>query len=239
MQNIISKLKDTSSPQKVRIQSSDLTINRTSSKTVAEPGEEVNITITLYNNGTYDMSSVFVTETFTGATFKNRSVYIGGISYGDANPNSGFNLNVIIAPGNSETITYGIIMDDPMPEDSRVATITTDITYKIDRFSYSTQSDPYSIEFTHGDIAITKTADKTVAGKGQKIKYQCIVRNTGTLQDYDVVFKDVIPTGTTFVGGSVAIDGVWYSQYDPVAGFSLGTIDGKSQKVVVFEVVVD
>ncbi len=239
MQNIISDLKDTSSSQKVRIQSTDLTIERTSSKIVAEPGEEVNITITLYNKGTYDMSSVFITEDIKGATFKNRSVYIGGISYGDANPNTGFNLNVIIAPGNSETVTYAVVMDDPMPEDSRVATIITDINYKIDRFSYSTQSTPYSIEFTHGDIAITKTADKIAVGKGQKIKYQCIVRNTGTLQDYDVIFKDVMPTGTAFVGGSVQIDGVWYSQYDPVAGFSLGTIDGKSQKVVVFEVVVD
>lgn len=230
--------------ENVSVQSNDildnLSIVRTGSKAVAEPGEEISQTITIYNKMDYEMSSIKITDTISsGATFKPRTVTIGGISYGDLNPTSGFNVNVIIPTGNSETITYFVVMDNPKPDGVREVSLSSTVDFQLGRISYSKVSDASKIEFTHGEIDIVKTSDKTAVVKGQKIIYQSVVKNTGTIVDNDVSFKDEIPAGTTFVAGSVKIDNVSYPDYDPTLGFTLGAIDAKSQKVVTFEALVN
>lgn len=230
--------------ENISVQANDildnLSIVRTGSKAVAEPGETVSQTITIYNKMDYEMSNIRLTDTISsGATFKPRTVSIGGQSYGDLNPINGFDVNVIIPTGNSETITYSVVMDDPKPEGVRAVNLTSMVDFQLGRIKYSKQSDPSKIEFTHGEIDVIKTSDKTAVVKGQKILYQSIVKNTGTIMDNDVSFKDEIPVGTTFVAGSVKIDNTPFPDYDPTVGFILGAIDAKSQKVVTFEVNVD
>lgn len=226
---------------KVKVQGLDgFTVTRSASKNVASPGEIINQTITIYNNSGYEVSNIVITDTISeGATFKDRSVVIGGVSYGDANPISGFNINQIIPSGNSETITYSIVMSDPMPDKVYSVNLQSNLTYNVGRLSYSQSSDVYTIDFYHGVIEIIKTSDKSVVISGQKLKFQNIVKNTGTLTNTDVFFKDTIPNGMEFIEGSVEIDSVKYLDFDPIKGFSLDTIAGKSQKVVTFEVLID
>lgn len=217
-----------------------LTIDRTGSKTVAEPGEEVSQTITIYNKMDYEMSNIKITDTISeGATFKARTLAIGGISYGDLDPTKGFNVNVIIPTGNSETITYTIVMEDPKPDGVRSVNLVSSVAFQLGRISYTKESSSSAVEFTHGEIDVIKTSDKTAVLKGDKILYQCVIKNTGTLVDNDVEFVDVLPIGTTFVEGSVKIDGVSFPDYNPQNGFVIGGIAGKSQKTVTFEVGVD
>lgn len=206
---------------------------------MANSGETVNQTITMYNKTDYEITGIFVKDTISeGATFKQNTLEIGGKA-GAVDPTSGFNVNQIIAPGNSETITYKITLDDPMPDGVRTVSLTSNVTYTIGRTSYSKNSNTYTIETPHGDIVIDKTSDKSIVISGQTITFQNVVRNTGTLQNTDVFFKDDIPTGTTFVEESVIIDGTSYPDYSPETGFSLGEINGRSSKTVTFEVVVD
>lgn len=217
----------------------DFIITRRGATEIVNPGEIVNQTITLYNKTSYEISGVHVKDTITsGASYYPNSLQIGGISY-TVNPFTGFDVNEIIAPGNSETITYKLVLDDPLPEGVRTIDVYTTVDFKIYRTSYTKNSDIYTIETPHGDIVIDKTSDKTIVIKGQKIKFQNVVRNTGSLQNTDVFFKDDIPTGTTFVEESVTIDGTSYPEYNPQDGFSLGEINGKSRKTVTFEVIVD
>lgn len=214
-------------------------VSRRASQDFGNPGETINQTITLYNKTDYDISGVYIKDTISeGATYKNNSLAIGGISY-SVNPTQGFNVNQIIAPGNSETITYSIIMDDPIPEGIKKVDLYSVVDYKYGKTTLSKTSNVYSIEVPHGEIVIVKTSDKTIAIKGQKLLFQSIVKNTGSLQNTNVVFNDNIPEGTTYIPKSVKIDDVSYPEYDPQVGFSLENIDGKSQKVVTFEVLVN
>lgn len=214
-------------------------ITRRGATEIVSPGDTVNQTITLYNKTDYEITGIHVKDTITsGANYYPNSLQIGGISYA-VNPLTGFDVNEIIAPGNSETITYKLILDDPLPDGVRTIDVYTTVDFKIYRTSYTKNSDVYTIETPHGDIVIDKTSDKSIVIKGQTITFQNVVRNTGTLQNTDVFFQDDIPAETSFVEGSVTIDGTSYPDYNPQDGFSLGEIDGKSRKIVTFEVVVN
>lgn len=223
--------------QKVKVQALDgFTITRTSSLSVASPGEVVNITITLYNTSGYEVSNIHITDTISeGATFQAGSVTIGGISYAGISIVSGFDVNQIIPSGNSETITYKIVMANPMIDGVFDVKIQSSLTYNVYRIAYTQESSVYTVDFPHGEMEIIKSSDKSVVTSGQFLKYQNIIKNTGTLTDNNVVFTDVIPQELTFVEGSVVIDGEKFEDYNPVDGISLGTISGKSQKIVSFE----
>jgi len=57
------------------------------------------------------------------------------------------------------------------------------------------------------NIALTKSANKTQASQGEEITYTITYANTGTGGATDVVITDSIPTGTTYVAGSVSNGG--------------------------------
>ena len=101
------------------------------------------------------------------------------------------------------------------------------------------KSNETKIDIAFSEISISKTTDKSAVISGQKLVFQSVIKNIGTLEDSDVFFEDTLPQGVKFVDGSVKIDGVLYLDYDPNIGFDLGTIPAKSQKTITFEVTVD
>lgn len=80
-----------------------------------------------------------------------------------------------------------------------------------------------------------KSADKAYATKGEILHYTSTITNTGTLNKIDLVFSDQIPAGTSFVAGSVKIDGVSYPAYDPASGFPLDDLAAGESTVVEFD----
>lgn len=217
-----------------------VSIRRTGSTHTGYPGDTISQTITVNNDSGYEMSNIVITDTITpGATFVSSSVVIGGVSYPYANPQNGFGLNVLIPSGNSETVTYNIKIDDPTPDGVTAVNLSSVMTYNIGRLEYTADSNIYTVDIPHGIIQIAKTSDKTAVIKGQTLKFQSVIKNTGSLPDSDVHFQDYIPAGTTFVPNSVEIDDTPYPDYHPQTGFSLDTIDAASQKTVTFKVTID
>ncbi len=217
-----------------------VTIVRTTAKETANEGDIINQTITVNNECGYEISNVIITDTITeGGSFVSSSVVIGGVSYPYANPINGFSLNVIIPSGNSETVTYNLKIDSPVPDDVTAVRLTSNMTYNVGRLAYSQDSNTIAIDIPHGIISIAKTSDKSAVIRGQRLKFQSVVKNTGNLNDTNVFFQDNIPSGTTFIPQSVTIDDVPYPDYHPQTGFSLDTIDANTQKTVTFEVTVD
>ena len=83
-----------------------------------------------------------------------------------------------------------------------------------------------------------KTVDKTQAVVGDTLTYTIRLHNSGIVSATNVVFTDPPPAGTTFVAGSVTIDGVTQPSANPTTGVNLGTIAGGVTRTVVFKVLV-
>jgi uncharacterized repeat protein (TIGR01451 family) len=66
--------------------------------------------------------------------------------------------------------------------------------------------DPFTLTITIRGaplVALTKTADRATARRGQTITYTIAYSNTGTGAASNLVIKDVVPAATTLVGGSI------------------------------------
>lgn len=69
--------------------------------------------------------------------------------------------------------------------------------------------------------------------------YTSTITNTVTLVKTNLFFTDSIPAGTTFVAGSVKVDGIIQAGFDPELGFNLPNLMVGESTKVEFDVVVD
>lgn len=92
------------------------------------------------------------------------------------------------------------------------------------------------IDATGPIINPVKSVNRTAAGVGDTLTYTITVPNTGTGSAENVVLRDSIPNGTTFVAGSVTVGGVTQPNANPANGINLGTIPNNTQRIVTFQV---
>lgn len=88
-------------------------------------------------------------------------------------------------------------------------------------------------------MTVVKSVDKAYAVKGDNLHYTTVITNAGTLFKSNLVFTDPIPAGTSFVAGSVKIDGTDYPAYNPQAGFTLPDLPAGENVTVEFDVTVN
>ncbi len=85
----------------------------------------------------------------------------------------------------------------------------------------------------------TKSVDKTVTFVGDTLTYTIRLDNTtGTADATNLTFTDAAPPGTSFVAGSLMIDGI-ANAGNPVGGVNVGTVAAGAVKVISFKVVVN
>ncbi|WP_333490450.1 DUF6923 family protein, partial [Bacillus mobilis] len=85
-------------------------------------------------------------------------------------------------------------------------------------------------------LSIVKSVDKTIASLGDILTYTVVINNVGIVEDAtNVVFNDPIPSGTTFVPGSVTVNGI-PTAGNPSVGIPLGTIPAGGTVTVTFQV---
>lgn len=89
------------------------------------------------------------------------------------------------------------------------------------------------------EMTNVKSVDKAFAVKGETLTYASTIKNTGSVPVTDVIFKDEIPVGTTFVDGSVYINGVNFPTYNPQAGFFAANLTPQASVTVTFQVQID
>ena len=66
-----------------------------------------------------------------------------------------------------------------------------------------------------------KSGDKTFLQEGETSQHSVVITNNSQTQLFNLVFKDSMTNGATYVPGSVLVNGVSQPTYDPVAGFTL------------------
>ena len=102
----------------------------------------------------------------------------------------------------------------------------------------SIESNETEVDLVLGELNMVKSVDKLYATIGDVLTYTVQIDNIGNILVSNVIFTDVIPTGATFVTGSVTVDGTPQPSYNPNTGFDLGIMLIGADITVTFQATV-
>lgn len=92
------------------------------------------------------------------------------------------------------------------------------------------------IDVNSPDIQMEKTVDKDIAVVGDILTYTILVSNNGLVEAENSIFTDNLPTGVSFVPGSLQIDGITQPTANPTKGVSIGSVSIEGPVEIVFQV---
>lgn len=217
----------------------NIAVTKSADKTYADVGEEITYTLVLENTGAVDALNVTISDLLPPeTTLVNGSVTVDGTPYAGALPV----VIPTISPEQSVTVTFKVTANS-LPAVNPVFNIAR-ADYEFFPFagypatSFS-NSNPVAVFIIERAMTNVKSVDKTFAVKGDILTYTSVIKNTGSIPVTDVIFKDEIPAGTTFVNGSVYIDGVNYPSYNPQTGFFAANLTPQASVTVTFQVQVN
>ena len=213
------------------------TKTKTSDKTFLQEGDTATHTVTLQNNSLINITDILFSDNLSaGATYVPGSVIVNGVSQPGYDPAAGFNVGDL-APNGVSVVSYGIRADNPLTQP--LVTDYATVNYNAANRNLTENSNTVELIVVSNRLTIEKTVDKSVAVKGENLHYTSTLTNTGTFLKTDLTFNDQIPVGTTFVPGSVKIDGISYPAYNPQTGFPLANLAVGASTVVEFDVTVN
>ncbi len=217
----------------------NLEIAKSADKTFVDVGEEITYQLVVKNTGTVEALDVTVTDLLPNeTTLVDGSITVDGVPYVGSLPV----VIPSIAAGQSSNVTFKVTADS-LPAVNPIFNIAR-ADYKLFPFagyeaSGFSNSNPAAVYVIVREVANTKSVDKAFAVKGGALTYTSVIKNAGSVPVTNVIFKDEIPAGTTFVNGSVKIDGVSYPSYDPETGFDLPDLAAGESVTVEFDVKVN
>lgn len=212
---------------------------KSSDRTFMNEGELAKQTVVVTNNSALLLSAMSFKDIMTdGATYVAGSVAVNGVSQPSYDPVAGFPLADIPA-GGSATVEYVILSNNPKTDN----TVTNNgaVTYTVNDavrgpVTYTENTNLVTIALISTRMTVVKSVDKAVAAAGEILHYTSVITNTGTLDKINVMFIDPLPVGTSFVSGSVKINGVSYPAYVPASGFPLPDLPVGASVNVEFDV---
>lgn len=213
---------------------------KSSNKSILVQDEQAKMTITITNSTVNAIANATFKDVMTnGATFVPGSVTIGGVSYNSYDPTVGFVLPTIQI-GASIIITFNVKANNPVVVNSYDNYGVLDfemkdpVTGKPLKFSLKTNT--VKIKLVEAMLIMTKLADKGYVASGNTLAYSVSINNPTPFIATDIFFVDPVPQGTTFVTGSVQIDGATYPTFDPNVGFNIGNISPGQTTIITFVV---
>lgn len=217
----------------------NIEITKSADKTFADVGEEITYTLVLENTGAVDALNVTISDLLPPETsLVAGSVTVNGVPYAGALPV----VISSISAGQSATVTFKAVANS-IPAVNPVFNIAR-ADYEFFPFAgYPatgfSNSNPVAVFIIVRALTNVKSVDKAFAVRGDILTYTSVIKNTGTIPVTDVIFKDEIPAGTTFVNGSVYIDGVNFPAYNPQTGFFAANLTPQASVTVMFQVQVN
>ena len=220
----------------------ELTLNKSVDKSYATVGDDLSYTVVVQNTGSVNATGLTFQDTIPASTtFNTGSILVDGIPYPNFNPNIGFALTDL-APNHYHTVIFSVKVTS-LPQNGKIENIAnTSFTYKLtpsdNPLTTTSYSNKVTTEIKLGSITSTKSVDKAYATIGDTLNYTVTLNNNGNANCFSVFFKDIIQSNATFIVGSVKINGVTHSNYDPSIGFTIEPIPGYGNAVVTFAVTV-
>ncbi|MGL4850747.1 MAG: DUF7507 domain-containing protein, partial [Clostridium sp.] len=217
-------------------------------KAYAKVGDTVTYTVNLRNTGNVNANDVTLTDIIPNDTsFVLGSVTVNGTPFSSVNPQNGVPIGTI-APNGTSVVTFKVTIlkiPNPNPIPNKA---TVNYSYTVD------PSNPNSVNKTNESNTVTtavnqgivdpatggliKETDKEFASVGDTITYTIKMKNTGNIKVDNVIFKDTVPNGTSFIPNTFTIDGGIIPNANPQVGVNVGSINPNDTKVITFKVLV-
>lgn len=215
-----------------------LDVVKSADKSIAKIGEEITYTIYIKNIGEVDALDVVINDMLPPElTLVNGSITVDGVPYAGALP-----VTIATIPaGLNATVEFKAVAN-AIPANNPVTNIA-----KVDyaffpftgiRENATANSNPVQTFIALEQMEIIKSVDKTFAIKGETLTYTSKITNTGNVNVENIIFTDVIPVGTTFVVGSVYVDGV-NTPGNPQTGINIPNLAPGQSATVTFQVIIN
>lgn len=217
----------------------ELLVVKTTQKEWTIPGDKLTLTTTITNNLNTNISDITIKDILgTGAKFVEGTLKVGTESYPDDNSITGATLPVTVGgQGGEMTFSYDVEIDDPAVVENFVNQTT--IQFEIAGTQYSVSSNEVSVHILDNQVYLLKTADKTIVKSKDVVTFTITITNDGELENTNMLFSDLLPTGATFVEGSVKIDDEEKDDLNPTTGFALSNLAAGGQIKIEFQVTID
>lgn len=212
-------------------------------KDYADFGGIITYTVDVKNTGNVDATNVIVKDSIpSGTTFVAGSVLVGGVSMPSASPVTGITVPLVI-PGQTISVSFSVQVGNVLPVPNPIPNLATSTyEFKINPtgLTVTDSSNPSNIVTTqvnHGEITVVKSVDKAFADVNQELTYSFVITSVGNVPSNNVNLQDLIPSGTTFVAGSVLVDGVVNPLANPTVGINIGTVSNVP-RIISFKVLI-
>lgn len=216
-----------------------LQLTKSADDLVKYVGENINYTLILKNTGQLTATNIQVEDIITtGTKLVPNTIFVDGVLQPDSFP---IVISQILSD-QSVTINFAL-------KATSVPLVNPVVDRMIAKFqfepfqgytSFSSQlSNGVSVFILDEDTNIIKTVDKPFALSGEELTYSSFIANTGNLKSINMIFKDIIPIGTSFVENSVFLDGVNLPGENPKNGINIGEVDVWQLKEITFKVTIN
>ncbi|PFR40458.1 beta strand repeat-containing protein [Bacillus thuringiensis] len=234
----------TSNSAGTQINLADINGTKSVNKLFTDIGETLTYSIALTNIGNIAATNVIYTDPIpSGTTFIPGSVTVNGVTQAGANPANGISIGSIAATTTTTTISFQVFVP-AIPQTNPILNSGT-TTYQYipvpnqPAVSGTDTTNIVSTQVNNATVTMVKAVDKNFADIGDTLTYTVSFTGTGNTNANNVIFTDVIPTGTTFVLNSLTIDGTTQVGANPANGVNIGSIPSGTTKNITFQVVVN
>lgn len=224
---------------------------KSTDKPFAALNEVITYNTEVRNIGNVSAINVVYIDTIPSSlTFIENSLIVdGNIQYG-VNPLPPFGINIgEIGANEIAKISYKAIVNTiPSPKvittggliryNYVIDSVSGRSTSAIGSTNLVTNTINYAL-ISNNDGGLIKKVNMQKAGVGSILTYTIELKNTGNIPAYNVVFKDSIPTETSFVQRSVVLDNIARLTMDPYKGIPIDAINPGEKRTISFNVKVN
>ena len=217
-----------------------IAINKDRDKEYVTIGDTITYTLDVINAGNVDAYDVyFVDELQEELDFKEGSVSINGEKVSSLDPRIGFNLGTIETLQKVK-VAFTVTVKNNPSKYSILNFAKASFSYYIDPkgklYSASSFSNTVVSLLAIGGLSASKLKDISYATIDDFINYKMTFINTGSVVISNLIFKDIISEGASFVDGSVVINDISYDALNPIKGITLPDLDSGNAYVIKFKV---
>lgn len=215
-----------------------IAVTKSVNQTAATLGDAIVYTLQVQNSGNI-ATDLTVTDTMpAGTTFVLNSVLVNGTPAPATNPVTGIPVSAL-QPSGTATVSFEVSVDTLPNPQTLVNQGNVAYTYTLPGgrvLNGSAASNTVSIPVSAPNVSVVLSTTALDAITGDTLAYTGVVTNNGFENVNNVIFVCPPVPGTSFVAGSVTVNGTARPLADATAGIPIGSLAPGASATVTYEV---